>query len=130
MVVNGGSDRRRYACAHASQRQTCENKVTVRVSDAQDAILGALRRRFTNPVAIAYVRKRVVGRLTEMLQAIDAEIAERRARLQRVEVIYIARGDLSWLGLVLSPSNAKPSADNSGRVSVPPIDGLSCGGWI
>lgn len=222
MVINGGSARRRYACSHARQRRTCKNRLTVKVSTTEEAILGGLRRRFTNPVALTYIREKIAGRMAGLSGELEADLKERRVRLERtlarsrrlveqladglssesilsairdfdaqagderlriadleaqlnapialpsnaqirrqyLEVesmvkknpmrgrealrslfggglrltpgedgVYVAQGELSWLGFVLRPRNKKPSAEGSGRGSRL-IDSGDCGGRI
>jgi hypothetical protein len=61
------------------------NVLSVRESLARDRILGAVRERLAGPEVADYIRKRVAERLGTLSREIDTELAERTARLARVE---------------------------------------------
>lgn len=85
MVINGGTQHKRYACSHARQRRTCDNRATVRVADAEKAILDGLQERFTSSEAMAHIRERVASRQTSLTSDVEAELNQHRARLHQAE---------------------------------------------
>lgn len=87
MQVCGGSPHRYYRCSANRKRgaTACPNALSVRESIARDRILDAIREALASPAAVAYVRKRVAVRLGELSRQVGGELAEREARLARVD---------------------------------------------
>lgn len=101
MVIYGGGTSKHYRCSHAIHRGTCPNRKGVREDVARKKILGTIREALIKPDRVAFVRKRIAERLGEMSRERNAELDERRARLERTEekirglVEFIATGDKS-----------------------------------
>ena len=101
MTIAGGSSMKYYRCSHAKHRGTCTNNLSVREDVARSSFLAALRRHFSSPAAVAYVRKRVAERLGEVNRTLEANVTEGRQRLARTEariaglIEFIANGDQS-----------------------------------
>ncbi|HVW28108.1 MAG TPA: recombinase family protein [Polyangiaceae bacterium] len=86
MQIAGGSHPR-YRCATNKKRgaTVCSNALSVRESTATDRILDAIRGAIATPEAAAYIRRRIAERLGQLSRETDGELAERTARLGRVE---------------------------------------------
>ena len=101
MIICGGSSTKYYGCGDAKKRGTCKNKLSVREDVARDSMMAFLRESLTTPKEVAFMRKAVAELLGETNRKVNAELEERRGRLQRTEqriaglVRFIADGDHS-----------------------------------
>jgi DNA invertase Pin-like site-specific DNA recombinase/Arc/MetJ-type ribon-helix-helix transcriptional regulator len=101
MILSGGSSANYYVCIDHKKRGTCSNALSVREDVARARILEAIRERFSNPAAIAYLRKRIAEQLGDLGRTANAELREHSDRLARTEdrigglVQFIADGDRS-----------------------------------
>lgn len=103
LQISGGTPHRYYRCVANRKRgaATCANSLSVRETVARDRILGAIRDALSTPEAVAYIRKRISERLGAIAREVDTELAEREARLARVEerirgiIVMQAEGDRS-----------------------------------
>ena len=85
MIIGGGSGpQQRYYVCPASRRGRCEVRSYLRVEVAEDRILGAFRDRLLQGGA-DQIRKLLAQRLGELSRNADAELKERRARLDRTQ---------------------------------------------
>src|SRR5262249_34829927 len=84
MIIHGGA-----GPAHRrpgpTKRGTCPNALSVQEVVARTRILAALRERLLSPDGLAYARKRIAERLGELARTRNAEVEERRKRLERTE---------------------------------------------
>jgi hypothetical protein len=85
MIIHGSTTSPIYHCPDYSKRPTCTNSLAVKEQIARTKILGALHDRFFAPEEIAYSRKRIAEWLGEWARGRNAEINERRKRLERTE---------------------------------------------
>lgn len=85
MIIIGGSSATYYRCGDSKKRGTCANKLSVREDIARARILGALRDRLSSVAAVAYLRKCIAERLSDVSRIANAELEERRERLARTE---------------------------------------------
>lgn len=99
MIIAGGSGPRYYRCGDNKKRGVCSNSLTIREPVARARLLGAFNSRLTSPQAIAHLRKKIAELLGQASRALNADVEERRQRLQRTEeriaglVRFIADGD-------------------------------------
>ncbi len=83
MIIAGGSAERRYYVCADGRRFRCANRTSVRADIARARILETLRDLLASPAGIAYARKRLAEELGKQARNQDAELRERRARLDR-----------------------------------------------
>ena len=101
MDIHGGTNANYYRCVDQKKRGTCHNKLSLREDLAKRRLLDVVEQRYRNPDAILYLRKRIAEKLGELSRQANAELAERRGRLQRTEekiaalVHFISEGDQS-----------------------------------
>lgn len=101
MTIYGRSSTKYYRCGDAKKRGTCKNMLSLREDVARDCLLRFVKDNLTTPKEVAFMRKAVAELLGDMSRNINAEVEERRARLQRTEqkiaglVRFIAEGDHS-----------------------------------
>ncbi len=101
MTISGGSSARYYKCSAAKKRGTCANRHSLREDVARAAILGALRNRFTNPEAMAFLCKKVAEGLGGLNRELNRDLDERRAALAKTNdslanlVQFVADGNRS-----------------------------------
>ena len=101
MTIHAGTSARYYRCSDQKKRGICTNPLALREDVARRRIFGALHDRFRTPAAVNYMRKRIAEHLRELSREMNAELDERRARLQRVEekiaglIDFIATGERS-----------------------------------
>lgn len=101
MTICAGTSAAYYRCSDQWKRGTCTNKLSLREDVARRRILGALGERFRSPNALAHIRKKIAEHLGLRARTANAELDERRARLERVEakiaglIQFIAEGDRS-----------------------------------
>jgi len=98
MVISGGSNDAYYRCEAHARRGVCNNDLSVRESVVRAGLLDELRRRLTSDRGIAYARKMLVEKLAEVARQRDAEVGERRRRIEKLTqqidqlVDYVADG--------------------------------------
>jgi DNA invertase Pin-like site-specific DNA recombinase len=85
MTIHAGTSARYYRCSDQKKRGTCSNKLSLREDVAKRSLMTALRDRYGRPSAIAFLRKKLAQHLGEAARTVNAEVEERRARLDRVE---------------------------------------------
>jgi DNA invertase Pin-like site-specific DNA recombinase len=101
MTIHAGTSARYYRCSDQKKRGTCTNRLALREDVARRRIFGALHDRFRTPAAVSYMRKRIAEHLRALSKEMNAELEDRRARLQRVEakiaglIEFIATGERS-----------------------------------
>jgi len=101
MTISAGTSAAYYRCSDQWKRGTCSNKLSLREDVARRRILGALADRFRTPNALTHIRKKIAEHLGLRARTVNAELDERRARLQRVEekiaglIRFISEGDQS-----------------------------------
>jgi site-specific DNA recombinase len=101
MTISGGSSCRYYSCATNRTKGTCSNRRAIKEPIARTRILDAIRERLTSPDGIAHVRQGVAEYLRDYSKNLEADIKERRERIQRTEgqirglIDFIAQGDRS-----------------------------------
>lgn len=101
MTISGGGSARYYRCNDNKKRGTCTNNRLLREDVARACLLDALGKRYGSPAAVAYLRKKLAELLGKRSREVDADLAERRARLTRTEeriaglVRFISEGDHS-----------------------------------
>lgn len=100
MVVYANT-RAYYRCSTHHTKGTCENDLKVREDFVRETTLGAIRDTLQSPGGIAHVRKHIAERLRDQSKELDAEVGEKRERLNRTEerisglVSFIAEGERS-----------------------------------
>jgi site-specific DNA recombinase len=101
MAISGGSSQKYYSCSDAKKRGTCSNRLSLREDVVRTCMLGLMRELLTSPKEVAFIRKAAAELLGDMSRKVNAEIGERRQRLERTEqriaglVRFIADGDHS-----------------------------------
>jgi hypothetical protein len=85
LEISSGSSDRYYRCSASRKRGTCQNRLSVRESLTRARLGEAIRETLTAPDLIADIRKRLAERLGGLSRELNAEITERRSRLQRSE---------------------------------------------
>lgn len=101
MSICGGSSTKYYSCSDANKRGTCTNRLSLREDIARTCMLRLMRELLTTPKEVAFIRKATAELLGEMSRKVNADVGERRQRLQRTEqriaglVTFIAEGDHS-----------------------------------
>ncbi len=97
----GGQSTRYYRCNNNVAKKTCGNDLRVREEILRKDCIEAIREQIQSPEGIAYVRKQMAMMLRDYSKSMDAELKERRERLERTEgrikglVVFIADGDRS-----------------------------------
>ena len=87
MILHGGGpDRRYYKCSLARRGRCDKPHAPLLESVARERILADLRLAITSSDALARIRRRITQNIADALKGRGAELAERRARLARVEV--------------------------------------------
>ena len=76
---------RGYACATNRTKGTCTNRRAIKEPIARPRILDAIRARLTSPDGIAHVRKTIAEYLRDYSRNLEADIKERRERIERTE---------------------------------------------
>jgi hypothetical protein len=100
MIIHGGAVPA-YRCPDHTKRGTCPNALSVPEPVTRTRLLAALREKLLSSEGIAYVRKKLAERLGELGRTRNAELQERRGRLERTEariaglVPFISEGDQS-----------------------------------
>jgi hypothetical protein len=101
MTIHAGTSARYCRCSDEKKRATCTNKLSLREDVARRCLLGAVKDRYATPAALGYLRKKIAEHLGNYARQANAELEERRARLDRTEqriaglVHFIAEGDHS-----------------------------------
>ncbi len=85
LEISSGSSDSYYRCSASRKRGTGQNRLSVRESVTRARLSEAIRDTLTAPRVMADIRKRLAERLGGLSRELDAEIAERRTRLQRTE---------------------------------------------
>ena len=103
MQISGGSPHRYYRCVSNRKRGVCANRLSVRESLTRERVLGAIASAVASPAAAAHVRHRLAERLGSRSREAGSELADRTARLKRIEdrirgiIVMQADGDRSPL---------------------------------
>jgi site-specific DNA recombinase len=103
MQISGGSSHRYYRCVSNRKRGACTNRLSVREDLTRSRVLDAVGRALATPEAAAYVRHRIAERAGALARNAGRELAERTARLERVEervrglILMQAEGDRSGM---------------------------------
>ena len=103
MQISGGSPHRYYRCVSNRKRGVCSNRLSVRESMTRQRLLEAVGSAIASPDAVAHIRRRLAEGMGSLSRGIAAELAERTARLPRVEerirglILMQAEGDRSPL---------------------------------
>ena len=101
MTIHAGTSAAYYRCQTSRTKGTCDHSTSFREDVARREILTAIRERLLSPDGLAHVRRRIAEELRDYSKKIDAEIKDRRSRLQRTEdkirglIEFIATGDRS-----------------------------------
>jgi DNA invertase Pin-like site-specific DNA recombinase len=103
MTMMGGEKYRYYRCQanRTKGAGVCTNSRSIREDIARPQILDTIRDRLLSPDGVAYVRRRVAEELRDYSKKLDAELRDRRERLQRTEeklaglADFIASGERS-----------------------------------
>jgi hypothetical protein len=120
MQISGGSSHRYYRCVANRKRGACANRLSVREDLTRSRVLDAVGRALATPEAAAYVRHRIAERAGALARNAGRELAERTARLDRVEervrglILMQAEGDRSAMVAEPGPTS-KPRRIRSGR---------------
>jgi hypothetical protein len=125
MIIHGSTTSPIYRCPDYSKRRTCTNSLAVKEQIARTKILAALHDRLFSPEEIAYSRKRIAEWLGEWARGRNAEITERRKRLERTEariaglIQFIGDGDhSSYVRSTLLDLEAQAKAEKAEIASI------------
>lgn len=118
MCISGGSSQKYYSCSDAKKRGTCANRLSLREDIARTSMLRLMRELLTTPKEVAFIRKATAELLGEMGRKVNADVDERRQRLQRTVqrmaglVTFIADGDHSeYIRTTLKDLEAQATAE-------------------
>lgn len=99
MTIASGTSASYYQCADYKKRGTCKNGRSIREDVAKERVFNAIGARYNTPEATTFLRQAMVDAIASMSRTGNAELQERRARLERTEerlrnlVDFISRGE-------------------------------------
>lgn len=85
MTIASGTSASYYQCADYKKRGTCTNRRSIREDIAKARVFDAIGARYNTPEATAFLRQAMVEAISSMSRTGNAELEERRARLERTE---------------------------------------------
>lgn len=99
MTIASGTSASYFQCSGHKKRGTCKNKRSIREDVARVRLFEAIAARFNTEEATKFLRKALAEGLAAISRSGNAELEERRARLERTEerirnlVEFISRGE-------------------------------------
>ena len=124
MIIHGSTTAPTYRCPDYSKRRTCANALAVKEQVARAKILEALHESLFSAEGLLYARKRIAERLGGWARERNAEVTERRRRLERTEnriaglIQFISDGDhSSYVRSTLADLEAQAKAEKEAIAS-------------
>lgn len=99
MTSASGTSASYYQCSDYKKRGTCKNGRSIREDIAKARVFDAVGARYNTTEATAFLRQAMVDAISSMSRSGNAELEERRARLERTEerirnlIDFISRGE-------------------------------------